>query len=68
MKQITLEKHIYDASGGPCVGRLLLVWGLFGYAMVLLWQVARGNPLAEIAAWAVGLAAAFGLYLGCWRR
>jgi FtsH-binding integral membrane protein len=48
----------------PCAGRLFLGWGAFGLAMAAIWSVAHGNPVADAAIWALGLAAAAALLLG----
>jgi hypothetical protein len=53
MKQITLESQKYAATGS-CAGRLLLVWGLFGYAMAVLSRLAGPSRADQLALWVLG--------------
>jgi hypothetical protein len=60
MKQINLGSK-YHGAPLPCTGRLLWTWGLYGYAIWLVWHAFAGNPWAQNATWI--LAAAIGLAL-----
>jgi hypothetical protein len=59
MKQIILESQ--TPARRLCVGKLVLLWGCYGYAMLLLWQIAAGRPWAQAAAWALALVAGLAL-------
>lgn len=40
------------------MGRLLFTWGLYGFAMTMLWRIPHHSVLAAAALWAIaGLAA-----------
>ena len=41
-----------------------MTWGLYGWAMLLLWHLAGGNSRAEAAVWWIALVAGLGLVLG----
>lgn len=56
MKQIILQDRKYFA-GRVCAGRLAVTWGLYGYAIAWLWQLAGSNGLAQAATWAVAVGA-----------
>jgi len=63
MKQITLNNRTVPASYYPCSGRLLLTWGFYGLAMLLLWRLAGPGAFAHLAVWTAGLAGAAALLL-----
>jgi hypothetical protein len=52
-------KHPSSAAGeGACLGRLLFTWGLYGFAMTVLWRIPHHCAWAAVALWAIaGLAA-----------
>ncbi|MFY9719768.1 MAG: hypothetical protein WAK16_08985 [Candidatus Cybelea sp.] len=41
------------ADEGPCLGRLLFTWGLYGLAMTMLWRVPHHSAWAAAALWAI---------------
>jgi hypothetical protein len=66
MKQIILRVP-YDTTadqGGPCLGRLALVWAGYGSLVALVWRVLPDDPAAGAAAWAIALLG--GLALAAW--
>jgi hypothetical protein len=64
MKQITLEANSHPRDlEAPCFAGLFLIWGLYGWAAGLLWQLAGANPWAQTAAWMLALGAGLGLVL-----
>jgi hypothetical protein len=63
MKQITLESHPIGLER-PCLGRLFVMWGLYGLAMALLWRLAGGSPLVEAVVWTLAVGAGMGLLFG----
>ena len=64
MKQIILKSQPRpNALGSVCLGRLAATWGLYGFAMAMLWRLSGGNAWAQAIVWLVALAAAAGLVL-----
>ncbi|HEY6449229.1 MAG TPA: hypothetical protein VIX60_00945 [Candidatus Cybelea sp.] len=64
MKQTILESGTLDGTrAGPCVGRLLFLWGCYGLAMEWLWRFAGSDAPAQAAVWAVAIALGLGLVL-----
>ena len=45
----------------PCLGKLVFVWSVYGWAVATLWQMAGGRPLAEGLVWAGALLAGIAL-------
>jgi hypothetical protein len=62
MKQITLTSN-RNPVPVPCTGWLVWTWGLYGYAMWLLWQASGGNPWGQAVTWLVAAAVGLGLML-----
>jgi hypothetical protein len=48
---------------GPCAGKLFFVWGVYGWAMTLLWEAVRAEGLPELVSWAIAGVLALGLLL-----
>jgi hypothetical protein len=39
-------------DNGPCtIGKYLTAWGLYGYAVLHLWQFVRSAGLPEVLSW-----------------
>jgi hypothetical protein len=50
------------AKEGPCPGRLLLTWGLYAFAMMLLWKVfPHDSAWTAAALWGIAGVLALGL-------
>jgi hypothetical protein len=64
MKQITLKTETYVAQPRLCVGKLALLWGLYGAAMALLWNLTGSAPEGRGVAWAMALLVGFALLVG----
>jgi hypothetical protein len=64
MKQITLKTEPDSTSTRLCIGRLAVLWGLYGAAMALLWNLAGSTPEARGVAWAMALLVGFALLVG----
>jgi hypothetical protein len=64
MKQITLETQ--NRLAAPCAGRLLTVWALYGWSMLLVWHALARGPATDAAVWS--LAVLSGLALAAWTR
>jgi len=64
MKQITLKTQTLAAA--PCAGRLLVVWALYGWSMLLIWRALPRGPATDAAAWSLALLS--GLALAVWTR
>ena len=56
MKQITLSQET------PCLGRLVALGALFGFAMLLVWQLAGPTPAGHALAWGVAILAGLRLW------
>ena len=56
MKQITLSHE------APCAGRLVMLGVLFGFAMLLLWQLAGPTTTGHPLVWGVAILAGFRLW------
>ncbi|MGB6522504.1 MAG: hypothetical protein WBE83_12115 [Candidatus Cybelea sp.] len=54
---------MYDATGrqGICTGKLLLVWGVYGYAMASLAAMVRAAGGSDLESWGLALGAGFAL-------
>ena len=64
MKQIILKtQDDRDLGRGVCTGRLLMVWGLYGWAVAVFWRSAGSNPWAQASVWALALLAALALLI-----
>jgi hypothetical protein len=55
MKQITLEHS--DRSSGLCFPRILLVWGLLGYALAWLSSLGAESLSGRIGVWILSIVA-----------
>jgi hypothetical protein len=65
MKQIILEQRSKGTSRpGLCSGKLFLLWGCYGYAMLLLSRLAGAQPWIEAAVWTFGIVAGLALAVG----
>jgi hypothetical protein len=51
MKQITLGQE------NPCLGRLVVLGAMFGFAMLLVWQLAGPTPTGHALAWGIAILA-----------
>jgi hypothetical protein len=47
----------------PCLGKLVAVWALYGFAVAWLWRLAGGHGSLEAAVWVGALAAGIALAL-----
>jgi hypothetical protein len=64
MKQIILKTQTnWELGRGVCPGRLLMIWGLYGWAVAALWRSAGSNPWAQASVWALALLAALALLI-----
>lgn len=63
MKQTILEPNFYRVHSQPCPGRLLIAWGLYGFAAALFWQMAGSDPRAQAIVWLLALVLGLGLLL-----
>lgn len=64
MKQIILETTVSEPSAERiCHGKLVLVWGLYGVAMAVFWNLAGASRPAEAATWAFAVVTGPGLLL-----
>jgi hypothetical protein len=62
MKQIILKNRTGgDPASRICSGRLLMVWGLYGWAVAALWRSAGSDPWAQACVWGLALLAALAL-------
>ncbi|HEV3090902.1 MAG TPA: hypothetical protein VGX91_05590 [Candidatus Cybelea sp.] len=52
MKQTSLNLDYYLAAE-PCLGRLVIVWALYGVGMALLWRLAGPGLWSHAAVWAL---------------
>lgn len=57
MKQIAL-KYRADDVGEACLGRVVFIWGLYGYGVWWLSAIAGPSPWGQFATWAIALAVA----------
>jgi len=66
MKQITLNDPQSEQlqPQSLCLGRLFLIWLLYGVAVLALWRLAGDSPWAQTATWGVAGLAALALVLG----
>lgn len=65
MKQINLQTFMAPAEGA-CLGKLAVVWGLYGAGTYLLWEAAGRTGPGEVLTWGVALAIGAALALGLW--
>jgi hypothetical protein len=49
-----MQRYVSDQA--PCLARLAVIWGLYGYAMAALWYWAQGTPLTQAFVWWVAIA------------
>jgi hypothetical protein len=64
MKQIILKSQDdRNLSRGVCTGRLLMVWGLYGWVVAVFWRSAGNNPWVQAAVWVLALLAALALLI-----
>jgi hypothetical protein len=61
MKQIILKPTSPDAPA--CSGKLFWLWGCYGLALALLWQLAGASRAGEAIVWSVAVLAGLALAL-----
>lgn len=50
---LSYNRPAHAADEGPCLGRLLFTWGLYGFAMTMLWRVPHHGVWATAALWVI---------------
>jgi hypothetical protein len=65
MKQMYLEpqRSVQAVVIAPCLSKISMLWGLYGFAMAMLWGWAHGAPASQAFVWAFAAIIGFVLLL-----
>jgi hypothetical protein len=67
MKQnILTTRSLTEDSSRPCLTRMLLTWGAFGFLTSIAWQMAGTTPAGRVAIWALAALAGTALAIKAW--